>query len=113
MNLGFHILATEGTAAFFRKNNVPCEKIFKVNEGRPNSVDYIKNGKIQLIINTPLGEVSRNDEFAIGWSALEHKISFITTLSAAAAAVKAIETEKAGGMSVQSIQEYLGMQKRA
>lgn len=109
INLGFDILATEGTAAFFLKNNVPCGKIFKVNQGRPNSVDYIKNGKIQLIINTPLGEVSRNDEFAIGWAALEHKVSFITTLSAAAAAVKAIETEKAGGMSVQSIQEYLGM----
>ena len=113
MNLGFNILATEGTAAFFKKNNVPCVKIFKVNEGRPNSVDYIKNGKIQLIINTPLGEVSRNDEFAIGWAAIEHKVSFITTLSAAAAAVKAIETEKAGGMSVKSIQEYLGMQERA
>jgi len=109
INLGFDILATEGTAAFFLKNNVPCGKIFKVNQGRPNSVDYIKNRKIQLIINTPLGEVSRNDEFAIGWAALEHKVSFITTLSAAAAAVKAIETEKAGGMSVQSIQEYLGM----
>jgi carbamoyl-phosphate synthase large subunit len=84
-----------------------------VNEGRPNSVDFIKNGKIQFIINTPLGEVSRNDEFAIGWAALEHKVSFITTLSAAAAAVKAIENEKAGGMSVKSIQEYLGMRKRA
>jgi carbamoyl-phosphate synthase large subunit len=113
VDLGFNILATEGTTEFFRKYNVPCERIYKVNEGRPNSVDFIKNGKIQFIINTPLGEVSRNDEFAIGWAALEHKVSFITTLSAAAAAVKAIENEKAGGMSVKSIQEYLGMRKRA
>ena len=78
-----------------------------MNESRPNSVDLIKNGKIQLVINTPLGETSRYDEYAIGWAALENKVAFITTLSAAATAVKAIQKEKEGGLTVKSIQEYL------
>ena len=81
--------------------------MYKVVEGRPNSVDLIKNGKIQLVINTPLGENSRYDEYAIGWAALEQKSAYITTLSAAATAVKAIEKQKAGGLSVKSVQEYL------
>jgi len=105
--LGFSIIATEGTASFFNSNNIPCERVYKVNESRPNSVDLIKNGKIQLVINTPLGEAARYDEYAIGWAALEYKIAFITTLSAAATAVKAIQKQKEGGLTVKSIQEYL------
>ncbi len=111
LRLGFSIIATEGTANFFHSHQITCEKIYKVYEGRPNSVDYIKNGKIQLIINTPLGETSRTDEYAIGWAALEHKVSIITTLTAAATAVKAIEKQKSGEMNVKSIQEYLGINK--
>jgi carbamoyl-phosphate synthase large subunit len=105
--LGFSLIATAGTAAFFNSHNILCEKVFKVNESRPNSVDLIKNGKIQLVINTPLGATSRYDEYAIGWAALEHKVAFITTLSAAATAVKAIQKVKEGGLTVKSIQEYL------
>jgi carbamoyl-phosphate synthase large subunit len=105
--LGFSLIATEGTATFFTSNGIPCERVFKVNESRPNSVDLIKNGKIQLVINTPLGETSRYDEYAIGWAALENKVAFITTLSAAATAVKAIQKEQEGGLTVKSIQEYL------
>jgi carbamoyl-phosphate synthase large subunit len=105
--LGFSFIATEGTAAFFTSNSIPCDQVFKVNESRPNSVDLIKNGKIQLVINTPLGETSRYDEYAIGWAALENKVAFITTLSAAATAVKAIQKQKEGGLTVKSIQEYL------
>jgi carbamoyl-phosphate synthase large subunit len=105
--LGFSCIATEGTANFFISNGIPCQRVFKVNESRPNSVDLIKNGKIQLVINTPLGETSRYDEYSIGWAALENKVSFITTLSAAATAVKAIQKEKEGGLTVKSIQEYL------
>jgi carbamoyl-phosphate synthase large subunit len=107
IGLGFSIVATEGTANFFRSQGIPCERVYKVFEGRPNSVDFIKNGKIQLVINTPLGENSRYDEYAIGWAALEQKSAYITTLSAAATAVKAIEKQKAGGLSVKSVQEYL------
>jgi carbamoyl-phosphate synthase large subunit len=107
IELGFSLIATEGTVKFFASNGIACERVYKVNESRPNSVDLIKNGKIQLVINTPLGESSRYDEYAIGWAALEHKVSFITTLSAAATAVKAIKTARDNGLTVKSIQEYL------
>jgi carbamoyl-phosphate synthase large subunit len=106
-SLGFSLIATAGTADFFNSHNISCEKVFKVNESRPNSVDLIKNGKIQLVINTPLGATSRYDEYSIGWAAMEHKVAFITTLSAAATAVKAIQKVKEGGLTVKSIQEYL------
>ncbi len=105
--LGFSLIATQGTSQFFTSNGIPCERVFKVNESRPNSVDLIKNGRIQLVINTPLGETSRYDEYAIGWAALEHKVAFITTLSAAATAVKAIQKVKEGGLTVKTVQEYL------
>ncbi|MFH0990453.1 MAG: carbamoyl-phosphate synthase large subunit [bacterium] len=106
VTLGFKLVATQGTAQFLRKNGIEAGSIFKVNEGRPNIVDLIKNGKVQLVINTPLGEESRYDEFSIGWAAIEQKISLITTLSAAASAVKGIETQKRREYQVKSIQEY-------
>lgn len=106
IKLGFSIVATEGTAKFLRENSIESDVVFKVNEGRPNVVDQIKNGQIQLVINTPLGEESRYDEFAIGWAAIEQKVSFITTLSAAATAVKGIERQKSDSFSVKSLQEY-------
>ena len=106
IKLGFSIVATEGTSKFLVDHGIPSNRVFKVNEGRPNVVDLVKDGKIQLIINTPLGEESRYDEYAIGWAAIEHKISFITTLSAAATAVKGIERQKAGNLSVLTVQEY-------
>lgn len=104
--LGFSFVATEGTCKFLLKNGIECSSVYKVNEGRPNIVDLIKNGEIQLVINTPLGEVSRYDEYAIGWAAIEQKVSFTTTLSAAATAVKGIEHEKSYGLEVKSLQEY-------
>ncbi|MGB2867455.1 MAG: carbamoyl-phosphate synthase large subunit [Bacteroidota bacterium] len=107
INLGFVIVSTEGTAKFFNSSGIKSEKVYKVNEGRPNVVDLIKNGEIQLVINTPLGEDSRYDEYSIGWAALENKVAFITTLSAAATAVKAIEQQKQGTLTVKSLQEYL------
>ncbi|MCX6141690.1 MAG: ATP-grasp domain-containing protein, partial [Ignavibacteriales bacterium] len=104
--LGFTFVATEGTCKFLRHHGIGCEPVFKVNEGRPNIVDLIKNGEIKLVINTPLGEVSRYDEYSIGWAAIEQKVSFITTLSAAASAVKGIEQQKSHGIEVRSLQEY-------
>jgi carbamoyl-phosphate synthase large subunit len=105
--IGFSLVATEGTAKFLNENRVKTDRIFKVGEGRPNVVDMIKNGDIQLVINTPLGESSRYDEYAIGWAALEHKVAYISTLSAAATAVKGIESQKSGTLTVKSLQEYL------
>jgi carbamoyl-phosphate synthase large subunit len=105
-SLGFTFVATEGTSKFLNENGIPSNHVFKVNEGRPNVVDMIKNGDIQLVVNTPLGEESRYDEYAIGWAAIEQKVAFITTLSAAATAVKGIERQKAEALSVKSLQEY-------
>jgi carbamoyl-phosphate synthase large subunit len=105
-NLGFSLVATEGTCNFLNANGIQCNKVFKVNEGRPNIVDLIKNGEIKLVVNTPLGEQSRYDEYSIGWAAIEQKVSFITTLSAAATAVKGIEMQKTHGLDVKSLQEY-------
>jgi carbamoyl-phosphate synthase large subunit len=106
LNLGFSIVATEGTRKFFHEHGIEAAHVFKVNEGRPNVVDLIKNGKIQLVINTPLGEESRYDEYAIGWAAIEHKVAFITTLSAAATAVRGIERQREESLQVKSLQEY-------
>jgi carbamoyl-phosphate synthase large subunit len=106
VRLGFKVIGTEGTAKFLNDNGINAEPIFKVNEGRPNIVDAIKNGEVKMVINTPLGEESRYDEYAIGWAAIQQKIAFITTLSAAATAVKGIERIKQRKLSVRSLQEY-------
>ncbi len=106
VKLGFSIIATEGSARFLNENGIASERVFKVNEGRPNVVDLIKDGRIQLVVNTPLGVESRYDEYAIGWAAIGNKVSFITTLSAAATAVKGIESQKEGNLTVCTIQEY-------
>jgi carbamoyl-phosphate synthase large subunit len=106
--LGFTIIATAGTAAFLEKYGIDCVKLFKVNEGRPNVVDAIKNGDIQILVNTPLGETSRFDEHAIGNAALEAKLLMITTISAAAAAVKGIQWMRDQKSGVKSLQEYHG-----
>ncbi len=88
--MGFRLLATAGTAAYLRERGVPVERVFKVNEGRPNVVDRMRDGEIQLVINTPLGAPSHYDERAIRLVALERHVPLITTLSGATAAVAAI-----------------------
>ncbi len=102
--IGFEIVATSGTALELKRNGVPAESIFKVGEGRPNVVDGIKNGEIQLVINTPLGAQSRYDEEAIGRACIQKGILAITTLSGAEAAVRAIRSKRK--IVVKSIQEY-------
>lgn len=106
VKLGFGIVATGGTNKFLNDNGVKSEPVFKVNEGRPNVVDMIKNKEINLVINTPLGEESRFDEYAIGWAAVQHKIPFITTLSAAGSVLEGIRNLKKGNLTVKSLQEY-------
>ena len=103
--LGFKILATEGTALFLQENEIPATRTLKVSEGRPNIVDAIKNQEVQLAINTPSGEVSRIAEYQIGWAALEQKIPFVTTLSAAASVVSAISSLRKQERVVRSLQE--------
>jgi carbamoyl-phosphate synthase large subunit len=104
-DLGFRIIATDGTASFLREHGIPTEVIRKVSEGRPNIVDAIKNKEVQIAINTPSGEISRIAEYQIGWAAVEHKVPFITTLSAAASVVSAISSMRKGERRVRSIQE--------
>jgi carbamoyl-phosphate synthase large subunit len=88
--MGFRLIATRGTAAALEAAGVPAEAVYKVNEGRPNIVDLVKTGKVDLVINTPLGRESFYDEKAIRRAAIRHNIPCITTLSAAHAAARGI-----------------------
>jgi carbamoyl-phosphate synthase large subunit len=103
--LGFTLYATGGTAALLRSNDLEVHTVYKVNEGRPNVVDHIKNGEISLIVNTPLGKASFFDETAIRRAALVYGIPCVTTLSGAAAAVQAIRSMSDGGWMVKSLQD--------
>ena len=103
--LGFIIMATEGTAKLLSENGVPANPIFKVGEGRPNVVDAIKNGEVQLVVNTPLGAQSRFDEYEIGRSAIRYKVPAITTISGAQAAIRGIRNIKSGSIQYRSLQE--------
>ncbi len=105
-NLGFRLIATRGTAAHLQGRGVAVERVFKVNEGRPNIVDHIKNGVVAMIVNTPLGRGSYSDEPSIRKSATQHGVPCITTLSAAAAAVAGIRALKEEALTVKSLQEY-------
>lgn len=108
--LGFRLLATSGTAAFLQRAGLDVQPIYKVNEGRPNVVDYIKNGEIHLIINTTRGKASFFDERAIRTAAIRHGVPAVTTLSGAAAAVEAIRSLREDVWSVRSLQERIPTQ---
>ncbi len=102
---GFTIIATEGTAEFLNAQGVPAERVFKVNEGRPNVVDRIKSGGIHLVINTPLGRESFYDDGPIRTNATLHGVLCVTTLTAAAATVQAIRALRKHTVTVCSLQE--------
>jgi carbamoyl-phosphate synthase large subunit len=104
--LGFGILATKGTWQALQRAGIEARRVYKVNEDRPNVVDHIINGEIQMIINTPLGKASRYDEYAMGRAAILYGVPMLTTLSASAAAVEAIRTLRREKGSVMSLQEY-------
>jgi len=106
--LGFDIIATNGTADLLSENGVATRPIFKVGEGRPNVVDAIKNGEVQLVVNTPMGAQAREDEYEIGRSAIRHKIPAITTISGAQAAVRGIRNIKNDSIQYRSLQEVFG-----
>jgi carbamoyl-phosphate synthase large subunit len=104
--LGFRLVATRGTAKALEASGLKVERVFKVNEGRPNVVDRMKNGDIQLVINTPLGQESYFDEPAIRKTATRMGVPCITTLSGAAAAVTGIQALREQALEVMSLQEY-------
>jgi carbamoyl-phosphate synthase large subunit len=105
-DLGFGILATAGTHQFLAANGIPNESILKMHEGRPNIVDAIKNGRIQLVINTPSGKLSQYDDSYIRKTAISYKIPYITTIAAAIAAVQGIAAYRRGHGTVRSLQSY-------
>jgi carbamoyl-phosphate synthase large subunit len=104
--LGFKLIATYGTANRLHEVGLECETVFKVNEGRPNIADYIKQGEVSLIINTPLGRTSHYDEQAIRKAALQFNVPCVTTMTGAEALIEAIATKKSQEkVSVRSLQE--------
>ena len=106
MELGFKIFATEGTAKYLKQNGIGAELALKVSQGRPNVVDMIINGQIQLIINTPSGKKGKTEGYEIRRAAVEYGVPYITTIPGAIAAAKAIEAIKKGEITVKSIHEY-------
>lgn len=106
-DLGFQILATEGTHRYLRARGVPSERVFKVGEGRPNIVDHIISGKIQLLINTPLGKKSQYDDYAMRRAAIAYRIPYCTTYSAVSAACDAVIALRSRRREVMSLQERI------
>ncbi|HEY6224343.1 MAG TPA: ATP-grasp domain-containing protein, partial [Gemmatimonadales bacterium] len=104
--LGFRILATEGTERYLRARGIPAERVAKVHEGRPNAIDLLVSGEIQLLINTPLGKFTQQDDYAIRRAALVHRVPYTTTMSAASAASDAIIALRSRRGSVRSLQEW-------
>jgi carbamoyl-phosphate synthase large subunit len=106
VNLGFKIKATAGTHAFLTNLGISSEPILKEHEGRPNITDAIKNKEIQLVINTPVGKLSKYDDSYIRKAAIKYKVPYITTLAAAMAATKGIIAYREGKLDVKSLQSY-------
>ncbi|MBN2519415.1 MAG: carbamoyl-phosphate synthase large subunit [Bacteroidales bacterium] len=104
--MNFKIIATEGTKEFLEKHGVKAKVIKKVHEGRPNIVDAIKNGNINLVINTPAGKQSEFDDSYIRKNAIKYKIPYITTTSAALAATRGIKARLDGEYVIRSLQDY-------
>jgi carbamoyl-phosphate synthase large subunit len=105
-NMGFILIATNGTANRLREVGLECETVYKVNEGRPNVADFIKQGRISLVINTPLGKASHLDERAIRRAALQFNVPCVTTITGAEALVEAITTSADGlDLSVRALQD--------
>ena len=104
--MGFTILSTGGTRQFLEKHGIPATLILKVHEGRPNIVDAIKNGEIDLVVNTPAGRLSEYDDSYIRKNAIKYKIPYITTTSAALSSTKGIRERQNGEYKVRSLQDY-------
>ena len=106
-DLGFRILATGRTYEMIKEEGIPCERIYKIYEGRPNITDQVANGEIQLIINTPAGKSSAHDDSYIRKSAIKHRIPYITTMAAAKASAEGIRAIKENThFGVKSLQAH-------
>jgi carbamoyl-phosphate synthase large subunit len=112
-DIGFKIKATKGTCQFLSANGVESECILKMHEGRPNILDSIKNGEINLVVNTPSGKQSKHDDSYIRKAAIKYKIPYITTVAAAAATVKGIAAFQKKPGQIKSLQSYHADIKKA
>ena len=110
-DLGFRIYATSGTAQTLEKNNIKVSRLLKIAEGRPNVLDLMKDGKIQLVINTPTGRLPREDEVKIRSQVISYNIPYTTTIAGAQATVNGIEALRKNELQVKSLQEYHGKNK--
>ncbi len=104
---GFKIVATRGTADLLKANGIPAEKIFKLNQGRPNILDAITNNEVQIVINTPNDKVGADDDSYIRKAAIRKRVFYVTTMAGASATVEGIKAVKAGkGRTIKSLQEF-------
>ncbi|MBM3994411.1 MAG: carbamoyl-phosphate synthase large subunit [Planctomycetes bacterium] len=106
VELGYRVLSTRGTARVLRAAGVEVHEISKLQEGRPNLIDYMKNGEVDLVINTPSGKGARTDEGRIRSAAVMNRVTCITTLAAAEAAVEACKAMRQGELTVKPLQDW-------
>lgn len=106
--LGFSLYSTSGTAEMLKKHDLPVTRLAKIAEGRPTAVDMIKNGEIQMVINTPGGMIPRRDENSIRAASYAHNVCIMTTISGARAALKGLHALKREEVGVRPIQAYKG-----
>ncbi len=104
--MGFRLLATRGTAAVFQEHGIPVVEVPKIQEGRPNLLDYMKNGEVQLIINTPSGRGHHTDESKIRAASVSNRVTCITTLSGASMAADAMKALREREMTVTALQDW-------
>jgi carbamoyl-phosphate synthase large subunit len=104
--MGFTLYATDGTAKYLRGRGIPTRSVKKVHEGRPNGIDLMVNGEVQLLINTPLGKHAQHDDYLLRRTAIAQRVSYTTTMSAATAACDAILALRSRRASVRSLQEW-------
>ena len=109
IDLGFKIIATSGTQKVLEEHGLVVESVLKLHEGRPHVVDIIKNGQIQLIINTPSGEEAQADGKLIRRTALVYKIGMVTTIAGAKATAAAIKSLQSQPLEVKALQDYIGL----
>ncbi len=109
VDMGFSLLATEGTAKRLAEANVPVEIVKKLAEGHPNLLDFLIDGDVSLVLNTPSGKGARTDEGQIRAAAVQAGVPCITTIQAAEAAVRAMEAIREEGMGVQALQERFAL----
>ncbi len=106
VELGFKLVGTEGTRRSLLACGIDCGLVYKVGKGDPTLLDLIRRGEVQLIINTPLGKLSRSHEYQIGQLAIAHNVPYITTLSGASAAVRGIMSIKYQMLDTRCLQDY-------